>query len=47
LLFVRRKAKEALEAQNIEHILLTLSDDRPYAVAHVLLEGRNDEGSDR
>jgi holo-[acyl-carrier protein] synthase len=42
-----RKAKEVLGALRIQKALLTLSHDRPYAVAHVLLEGRNDEGSDR
>ena len=42
-----RKAKEVLETHRIHKALLTLSHDRPYAVAHVILEGRNDEGSDR
>jgi holo-[acyl-carrier protein] synthase len=42
-----RKAKEALENCRVYKALLTLSHDRPYAVAHVILEGRNDEGSDR
>ncbi|MCJ7784527.1 MAG: holo-ACP synthase [Desulfobacterales bacterium] len=40
-----RKATEVCETLRIQNILLTLSHDRPYAVAHVLLEGRNDEGS--
>jgi len=40
-----RKAKEVLHTHRIERTLLTLSHDRPYAVAHVLLEGRDDEGS--
>jgi holo-[acyl-carrier protein] synthase len=42
-----RKAKEVLETQQIEKALLTLSHERPYAVAHVLLEGHSDEGSNR
>ena len=42
-----RKAKEVSETLRIEKALLTLSHDRPYAVAHVLLEERNDESSDR
>jgi holo-[acyl-carrier protein] synthase len=42
-----RKAKEVLENLRIQNALLTLSHDRPYAVAHVLLEERNDESSDR
>jgi holo-[acyl-carrier protein] synthase len=45
-LFFHRKAKEVLETHRIQKALLTLSHDRPYAVAHVLLEGRKDEGSD-
>jgi holo-[acyl-carrier protein] synthase len=40
-----RKAKEVLETQRITKALLTLSHERPYAVAHVLLEGQSDEGS--
>lgn len=46
-LFLYRRAKEVLETHRIQKTLLTLSHDRPYAVAHVILEGRNDEGSDR
>ena len=42
-----RKAKEVYETLRIEKALLTLSHDRPYAVAHVLLEERHDESSDR
>ena len=38
-----RKAKEVCESLRIQNILLTLSHDRPYAVAHVLLEERDDE----
>jgi holo-[acyl-carrier protein] synthase len=34
-----RKAKEVLETQRIKKTLLTLSHERFYAVAHVLLEG--------
>jgi len=47
LLSFYRRAKELLETQRIRKALLTLSHDRPYAVAHVILEGSNDEGSDR
>jgi len=42
-----RKAREVCETLRIQNILLTLSHDRPYAVAHVLLEERNDESSQR
>jgi holo-[acyl-carrier protein] synthase len=42
-----RKAKEVLENLRIQKALLTLSHDRPYAVAHVLLEEGHDESSDR
>ena len=38
-----RKAKEVCETLRIQNILLTLSHDRPFAVAHVLLEERDDE----
>jgi len=34
-----RKAKEVLETQQIQKALLTLSHERPYAVAHVILVG--------
>jgi len=47
LLLLHRKAKEFLKNCGVHKALLTLSHDRPYAVAHVILEGRNDEGSDR
>jgi holo-[acyl-carrier protein] synthase len=47
LLSLHRKAKEFFETHRIQKALLTLSHERPYAVAHVLLEGRNDESSDR
>ena len=47
LLSLHRKAKEVLENCGVSKALLTLSHDRPYAVAHVILEGRHDEGSDR
>jgi len=46
-LALHRKAQEVLRTHRIQKALLTLSHDRPYAVAHVLLEGKNDEGSDR
>ena len=39
------KAKEVVEARKVAQVLLTLSDERPFAVAHVILEGRDDEGS--
>lgn len=42
-----RKAREILEMHHIEKTHLTLSHDRPFAVAHVLLEGRDHESSDR
>ena len=45
-LFFHRRAKEVLETHRIQKTLLTLSHDRPFAVAHVILEGRNDEGCD-
>jgi holo-[acyl-carrier protein] synthase len=41
-----RKAKEVLENLRIQKALLTLSHDRPYAVAHVLLEEGHDKSSD-
>lgn len=47
LLSVHRKAKEVLEAHQIHKALLTLSHERPFAVAHVLLEGNYDESSHR
>ena len=46
LLSFHRKAKEVTETLRIHKALLTLSHDRPYAVAHVLLEERDDESSD-
>jgi holo-[acyl-carrier protein] synthase len=47
LLAFHRKAKDVLEARRIKNALITLSHDRPYAVAHVLLEGSHDEGRNR
>jgi holo-[acyl-carrier protein] synthase len=41
------KAREVIKTLRIHKSLLTLSHDRPYAVAHVLLEERDDESSDR
>ncbi|NWG04102.1 MAG: holo-ACP synthase [Syntrophaceae bacterium] len=41
-----QKAKEVFNTLHIKKALLTLSHDRPYAVAHVLLEDGNDESSD-
>ena len=42
-----RKAKEILGTQRIKRALLTLSHERPFAVAQVILEGTSDEGSNR
>jgi len=42
-LSLHRKAKEVFESLRIERSLLTLSHDRPCAVAHVLLEGSDDK----
>jgi len=42
-----RKAKAVLQACRIQRAWLTLSHDRPFAVAHVLLEGKDHESSDR
>jgi len=47
LLCLHRKAKEVLQTCRIERTYLTLSHDQPFAVAHVLLEGKDDESSDR
>ena len=47
LLCLHRKAKEVLQTCRIERTFLTLSHDQPFAVAHVLLEGKDDESSDR
>ncbi|MBM4277540.1 MAG: holo-[acyl-carrier-protein] synthase [Deltaproteobacteria bacterium] len=46
-LCLHRRAKEILKNHRIERAFLTLSHDRPFAVAHVLLEGKDDESSDR
>ena len=35
----RRRAQEVLQALGTPKVLLTLSHDSPYAVAHVILEG--------
>ncbi len=47
LLLFHRKAKEILQTRRIERTHLTLSHDRPFAVAHVLIEGKDNESSDR
>lgn len=47
LLSLHRRAKEILQTRRIEKTFLTLSHDRPFAVAHVLIEGKDDESSDR
>ena len=41
------RVPEVLKALTITKSFLTLSHEHPYAVAHVLLEGRDHEGSDR
>jgi holo-[acyl-carrier protein] synthase len=46
-LTIHGKAKEVLQTLRIQNALLTLSHDRQYAVAHVLLEGNDDEGGNR
>jgi holo-[acyl-carrier protein] synthase len=40
-LFLRGKANEVVQSRGIDRIHLTLSDERPYAIAHVLLEREN------
>ncbi|MBM4351407.1 MAG: holo-ACP synthase [Deltaproteobacteria bacterium] len=47
LLSLHRRAREVLQTHRIERTFLTLSHDRPFAVAHVLLERKDDESSDR
>jgi holo-[acyl-carrier protein] synthase len=42
-----RRAKEILQNRRIERTFVTLSHDRPFAVAHVLLEGKDDESGNR
>ena len=44
---VYRKAREVLDALRVQTSLLTLSHEPPYAVAHVILEGRDHESHDR
>lgn len=46
-LLFHRRAKEVLQASRIARTHLTLSHDRPFAVAHVLLEGNDDESGNR
>ncbi len=46
-LLFHRKAMELVQTLQIHRTFLTLSHDRLYAVAHVLLEGKNDESRDR
>lgn len=43
---LHRKARKVFETLRVQEAFVTLSHDRPYAVAHVLLEGRKDESSD-
>jgi holo-[acyl-carrier protein] synthase len=47
LFALRGKAQEVMEARKVDQVLLTLSDERPYALAHVILEGKDDESSNR
>ncbi len=47
LLFFHGKVPEVLTALHVKKSFLTLSHEHPYAVAHVLLEGGDHEGSDR
>jgi holo-[acyl-carrier protein] synthase len=42
--FFHRRAREVYEILRVKQAFLTLSHDRPYAVAHVILEGKSDEG---
>ena len=42
-----RKAGDFFHDFGIEQALLTLSHDRPFAVAHILLEGNRHESRDR
>lgn len=37
-LLLRGKAKEVVETRSINQVLLTLSDEKPFAIAHVLLQ---------
>ena len=46
-LLFHRKARDLYHTLQIRQAFLTLSHDGPFAVAHVLLEGKNDEGRDR
>jgi holo-[acyl-carrier protein] synthase len=41
------KASDLFQSLGVEQALLTLSHDRPFAVAHVLLEGKCRESRDR
>jgi holo-[acyl-carrier protein] synthase len=43
----RGKVPKVLETLQVKESFLTLSHEHSYAVAHVLLEGRGHEGSDR
>jgi len=42
-----RRARELFQTLRIDQAFLTLSHDHPYAVAYVLLEGKNDASRDR
>jgi len=44
---VYRKARGVLEVLRVQSSLLTLSHEPPYAVAHVILEGRDHENRHR
>ena len=41
-----RRAKDIYETLRVRQAFLTLSHDRPYAVAHVILEGKGNEGGE-
>lgn len=38
-----RKARDVVEKAQIHRVFLTISHDKPYAVAQVVIEGKNDE----
>jgi holo-[acyl-carrier protein] synthase len=43
----QRRVKEIVETQKIQRVHLTLSDEPPFALAHVIIEGSEDEGCHR
>lgn len=42
-----KKAKDILDSVHIHNVFLTLSHEKPFAVAHVILEVRYDENCNR